>query len=88
MLLVPLSVVIQMVFSEVPRAQSKTQSKTTPPFFGISYCRSSLLAAMLFVYLYVKRTGGGLSLFGTTGAQRGASADIKEKTDFYSNISM
>ncbi len=30
---------------------------------------------------YGKRAGGGLSPFRTTGAQRGASADVKEKTD-------
>ena len=40
------------------------------------------VAAMLFVYLYGKRAGGGMSPFGATGAQRGASADVKEKIDF------
>ncbi len=37
---------------------------------------------------YGKRAGGGLTPFGTTGAQRGALADVKEKTDFHSNKSM
>ncbi len=36
---------------------------------------------------YGKRAVGGLSPFRTTGAQRGASADVKEKTDFHSNYS-
>ncbi len=34
---------------------------------------------------YGKRAGGGLSPFRTTRAQRGASADVKEKNDFHSN---
>ena len=45
------------------------------------------VAAMLFVYLYGKRAGGGLRLFGATGTQRGASVDVKEKIVFHLNKS-
>ena len=45
------------------------------------------VAAMLFVYLYGKCAGGGMSPFGATGAQSGASADVKEKIDFHLNKS-
>ena len=43
------------------------------------------VAAILFVYFYGKRVGGGQSPYGTTGAHRGALADVKEKTDFHLN---
>ena len=45
------------------------------------------VAAILFVYLYGKRAGGGLSPFGGMGAQWGALADVKEKIDFHLNKS-
>ena len=45
------------------------------------------VTAMLFVYLYGKCAGGGLRPFGATGAQKGASADVKEKMYFHLNKS-
>ena len=45
---------------------------------NVSRCRCRV-AAMLFVYHYGKRAGGGLGPFGTTGAQMGPSAHVKRE---------
>ena len=48
---------------------------------NVSRCRCHVVC----VSLWQTRGEGGMSPFGTTGAQRVESADVKEKTDFHFN---